>query len=113
MLSHGEKSMKQRIQFCTSRDGVRIAFATAGQGAPLVRVNNWFTHLDFDWDGPLWRHWFEAFTDRRMLIRYDPRGSGLSDRDAGDFTLDAWVADLGPIVGTQLSSWERECRRPH
>jgi pimeloyl-ACP methyl ester carboxylesterase/DNA-binding CsgD family transcriptional regulator len=61
-------------------------------------VNNWFTHLDFDWDGPLWRHWFEAFTDRRMLIRYDPRGSGLSDRDAGDFSLDAWVADLEAVV---------------
>ena len=90
--------MKQRIQFCTSRDGVRIAFATAGQGPPLVRVNNWFTHLDFDWDGPLWRHWFEAFTERRMLIRYDPRGSGLSDRDASDFSLDAWVADLEAVV---------------
>ena len=93
-----ETPMKQRIQFCTSSDGVRIAFATAGQGPPLVRVNNWFTHLDFDWDGPLWRHWFEAFTERRRLIRYDPRGSGLSDRDARDFSLDAWVADLEAVV---------------
>ena len=77
---------------------MRIAFATAGQGPPLVRVNNWFTHLDFDWNGPLWRHWFEAFTERRMLVRYDPRGSGLSDRDARDFSLDAWVADLEAVV---------------
>jgi pimeloyl-ACP methyl ester carboxylesterase/DNA-binding CsgD family transcriptional regulator len=90
--------MKQRIQFCTSRDGVRIAFATAGRGPPLVRVNNWFTHLDFDWGSSLWRHWFEAFTDGRTLIRYDPRGSGLSDRDASDFSLDAWVADLEAVV---------------
>jgi pimeloyl-ACP methyl ester carboxylesterase/DNA-binding CsgD family transcriptional regulator len=90
--------MKQRIQFCTSRDGVRIAFAKVGQGPPLVRVNNWFTHLEIDWDSPVWRHWLEAFVERRMLIRYDPRGSGLSDRDAADFSLDAWVADLEAVV---------------
>jgi len=90
--------MKQTIQFCTSRDGVRIAFATAGQGPPVVRVNNWFTHLEIDWDSPVWRHWLEAFVQRRMLIRYDPRGSGLSDRQVTDFSLDAWVADLEAVI---------------
>jgi pimeloyl-ACP methyl ester carboxylesterase/DNA-binding CsgD family transcriptional regulator len=90
--------MKQTIRFCTSRDGVRIAFATAGHGPPLVRVNNWFTHLEIDWDSPVWRHWTEAFAHRRTLIRYDPRGSGLSDREVTDFSLDAWVADLEAVV---------------
>lgn len=90
--------MRQRIQFCTSRDGVRIAFATAGQGPALVRVNNWFTHLEIDWDSPVWGHWLNTFLERHMLIRYDPRGSGLSDRDAVDFTLNAWVADLEAVV---------------
>jgi pimeloyl-ACP methyl ester carboxylesterase/DNA-binding CsgD family transcriptional regulator len=90
--------MKQTIQFCTSRDGVRIAFATAGHGPPVVRVNNWFTHLEIDWDSPVWRHWTEAIAQRRLLIRYDPRGSGLSDRDVTDFSLDAWVADLKAVV---------------
>jgi len=90
--------MKQRIRFCTSRDDVRIAFATAGDGAPLVRVNNWFTHLELDWGNPVWRHWSEELTERRMLVRYDPRGSGLSDRDVTDFSLDAMVADLEAVV---------------
>lgn len=90
--------MKQRIQFCTSRDGVRVAFATAGEGPPLVRVNNWFTHLEIDWDSPVWRHWIDAFTQRRKLIRFDPRGSGLSDRNVADFSLDAWVADIEAVV---------------
>jgi pimeloyl-ACP methyl ester carboxylesterase/DNA-binding CsgD family transcriptional regulator len=90
--------MKQRIQFCTSRDGVRIAFATVGEGPPLVRVNNWFTHLEIDWESPVWRHWLEAFAHGRMLVRHDPRGSGLSDRDVTDFSLDAWVADLEAVV---------------
>jgi TolB-like protein/pimeloyl-ACP methyl ester carboxylesterase/Tfp pilus assembly protein PilF len=89
---------EQRIRFCTSRDGVRIAFAAAGQGPPLVRVNNWFTHLEIDWDSPVWRHWLEAFVERRMLVRYDPRGSGLSDRGANDYSLNAWVADLEAVV---------------
>src|SRR5215831_170587 len=90
--------MKQRIRFCKSRDGVRIAFAAAGTGPPLVRINNWFTHLELDWDNPVWRHWSEALAERRMLIRYDPRGSGLSDRDVTDFSLDAMVADLEGVV---------------
>jgi pimeloyl-ACP methyl ester carboxylesterase/DNA-binding CsgD family transcriptional regulator len=90
--------MKQRIRFCTSRDEVRIAFATAGEGPPLMRVNNWFTHLELDWDNPVWRHWSEALAERRMLVRYDPRGSGLSDRDATDFSLDAMVADLEAVA---------------
>jgi pimeloyl-ACP methyl ester carboxylesterase/DNA-binding CsgD family transcriptional regulator len=90
--------MKQRIRFCTSRDDVRIAFAALGEGPPLVRVNNWFTHLELDWDNPVWRHWSEALTERRMLVRYDPRGSGLSDRDVTDFSLDAMVADLEAVV---------------
>jgi pimeloyl-ACP methyl ester carboxylesterase len=63
-----------------------------------VRVNNWFTHLELDWDNPVWRHWSEALAERRMLVRYDPRGSGLSDRDVTDFALDAMVADLEAVV---------------
>jgi pimeloyl-ACP methyl ester carboxylesterase/DNA-binding CsgD family transcriptional regulator len=90
--------MKQQIRFCRSRDEVRIAFATAGEGPPLVRVNNWFTHLELDWDNPVWRHWSLALAERRTLVRYDPRGSGLSDRDATDFSLDAMVADLEAVV---------------
>ncbi|MGC1456892.1 MAG: alpha/beta fold hydrolase [Steroidobacteraceae bacterium] len=63
-----------------------------------MRVNNWFTHLELDWDNPVWRHWSETLAERRMLVRYDPRGSGLSDRDVTDFSLDALVADLESVV---------------
>ncbi|NLD68870.1 MAG: alpha/beta fold hydrolase [Limnobacter sp.] len=90
--------MRQRIRFCTATDGIRIAYATAGEGSPLVRVNNWFTHLELDWTHPVWRHWWAALADRRMLVRYDPRGSGLSDRDPAVVTLDALVSDLEAVV---------------
>ena len=90
--------MKQQIQFCQTHDGVRIALAKAGEGPPLVRTANWFTHLELDWDSAIWRHWFEALADGRTLVRYDPRGSGLSDRNVDNFSLEAWVSDLEAVV---------------
>lgn len=92
--------MRQRIQFCSSQDGTRIAFATTGRGPPLVRAPNWFTHLEADWESPVWRHWLEALSEQRTLVRYDPRGSGLSDRNVAEFSLDAWVADLEAVADT-------------
>lgn len=90
--------MKQQIRFCTSADGTRIALAESGSGPPLVRVANWFTHLDLDRQSAVWRHWFEFLSHDRTLIRYDPRGSGLSDRDVNDFSLERWIDDLDAVV---------------
>src|SRR5262252_334026 len=90
--------MKQQIRFCNAPDGVRIAYSTAGSGPPLVRVNNWFTHLELDWETPVWRHWSAALSQRRTLVRYDPRGCGLSDRNVTDLSLDAFVSDLCAVV---------------
>jgi len=90
--------MKQHVGFCTSADGTRIAFAQSGEGPPLVRVANWFTHLDLDRQSAVWRHWFDFLSDRHTLIRYDPRGSGLSDRNVDDFSMDRWIEDLDAIV---------------
>ncbi len=90
--------MRQRVRFCQSSDGVRIAFAEAGSGPPLLRVANWFTHLEFDWQSAVWRHWFDFFSNDRSFIRYDPRGSGLSDRNVDDFSLDRWIDDVEAVV---------------
>lgn len=90
--------MNRGVRFCLSPDGTRIALATEGKGPPLVRVNNWFTHLELDWGSPVWRHWSEALVEKRTLVRYDPRGSGLSDRNVTDFSLDAMVSDLEAVV---------------
>lgn len=90
--------MRQKIGFCTAADGVRIAHAVAGRGPPLVRVGNWLTHLQYDWDSPVWRHWLGAFSADRMLVRFDLRGSGLSDPDPADLSMDAWVRDLEAVV---------------
>lgn len=92
--------MKQHVGFCTSADGVRIALARSGEGPPLVRVANWFTHLDLDRQSAVWRHWFDFLSDGRTLIRYDPRGSGLSDRNVDDFSLERWIDDLDAVVAS-------------
>jgi pimeloyl-ACP methyl ester carboxylesterase/DNA-binding CsgD family transcriptional regulator len=91
--------MSQQIRFCTTSDGVRIGYATTGKGPPLVKVSNWLSHLEFDWDSPVWRHWLNELSREHTLVRYDERGCGLSDWDA-PLTFDAWVRDLETVVDT-------------
>ena len=90
--------MKQEVRFCTSADGARLAYAVHGRGPPLVRVATWLTHLDYDWESPVWRHWLATLGERHTVIRYDERGCGLSDPEPGDPSLETWVADLEAVV---------------
>jgi len=88
----------QRVGFCTSPDGVRLAYAVHGQGPPIVKAPNWLTHLDHDWRSPVWRHWLDGLGARNTVIRHDERGCGLSDCEVPDFALDRSVADLETVV---------------
>jgi DNA-binding SARP family transcriptional activator/pimeloyl-ACP methyl ester carboxylesterase len=91
-------SMEQQVRFCTAPDGVQLAYAVHGSGPPIVRAATWLTHLDFDWESPVWRHWLAELGDGHTLVRYDERGCGLSDREPGELSLDTWVADLETVV---------------
>lgn len=90
--------MEQQIRFCTAPDGVRIAYATVGEGPPLVKAPNWLTHLEFEWQSPVWRHWWEELAKNHLLVRFDRRGSGLSDWAVEDLSFGAWVSDLETVV---------------
>jgi DNA-binding winged helix-turn-helix (wHTH) protein/pimeloyl-ACP methyl ester carboxylesterase len=90
--------VEQKIRFCRAHDGVRIAYATSGRGPPLVKTANWLTHLEYDWVSPVWRHWLTELSRDHTLIRYDERGSGLSDWQVEDLSFDAWVRDLEAVV---------------
>lgn len=92
--------MKQQIRFCKSPDGTTIAYATLGEGPPLVRASTYLTHLEYDWNSPVWRHWLTGLAQQYTLIRHDQRGCGLSDWDVEDFSMDAWVQDLETVVDT-------------
>lgn len=90
--------MEQEIRFCRTKDGVRLAYAVTGSGPPLVKAANWLSHIEYEWDSPVWRHWYEALARNYTLIRYDQRGCGLSDRQVDIITFDDWVRDLETIV---------------
>ncbi len=89
---------KQKIGFCRARDGARIAFATVGEGPPLVKAANWLNHLELDWDSPIWGPTFAACANERTFVRYDERGNGLSDWNVNDIGFEAFVRDLETVV---------------
>jgi pimeloyl-ACP methyl ester carboxylesterase len=90
--------LDQRIAFARAKDKTTIAYALSGEGPPLVRAGTWLTHVHHDWDSPFLGHWLRFMSERHTLVRYDPRGCGLSQTDVGSFTFDDWVADLEAVV---------------
>jgi pimeloyl-ACP methyl ester carboxylesterase len=93
-----EERFSQTIRFCTAPDGVRLAYAVVGQGPVLVKAANWLSHLEYDWNSPVWQHWLTGLARNNTLVRYDERGCGLSDWNVNEFTLDSWVLDLEAVV---------------
>src|SRR5687768_11143416 len=89
---------RQRIRFLRTDDGVRLAWAEAGSGPLLVKASNWMTHLEFEWESPVWRHWLRFFSDHFRYVRYDERGCGLTDWQVSDLSLERWLADLESVV---------------
>jgi class 3 adenylate cyclase/pimeloyl-ACP methyl ester carboxylesterase len=89
---------EQEIHFCQTRDGVQLAYARTGKGPPIVKTGNWMTHLEFDFESPIWAHLYRELSRDHSLIRYDARGNGLSDRDVPDVSFDHFVDDLETIV---------------
>lgn len=91
-------AFRQEIRFAQGAGGEKLAFAVSGRGGPLVRAAHWMTHLEWDWQTPVWGPWITRLSQRHQLVRYDSRGCGLSDRSAVPACLDDFVADLETIV---------------
>ncbi|WP_225314405.1 alpha/beta hydrolase [Marinobacter halotolerans] len=89
---------RQKIQFCTARDGARIAYASVGEGKPIIKAANWLSHLEYDWDAPIWSPLFRQLANDHHFIRYDERGNGLSDWDVSEISFESFVADLESVV---------------
>jgi class 3 adenylate cyclase/pimeloyl-ACP methyl ester carboxylesterase len=90
--------MEPQIRFCTSADGTRIAYATMGEGPPLVQVPAWAGNLEHEWEHPDSRAFLESVTRGRLYVRFDGRGVGASQREVDDFSLEAHVADVAAVV---------------
>ena len=96
--SMGVPAPPQEVRFSRAPDGPRLAWARHGSGPPRVIASCWLSHLQYDWQSPVWRHFLDRLGDIATVVRYDERGYGLSDWDVDDFTLESRVADLETIV---------------
>jgi DNA-binding winged helix-turn-helix (wHTH) protein/pimeloyl-ACP methyl ester carboxylesterase len=89
---------EQKVTFCKAPGGVNLAVAMVGEGPTLVKTANWLNHLEYDWQSPIFQPLFQRLCRERRLVRYDARGTGLSDREAQDISFDAFLLDLETVV---------------
>ena len=90
--------MARSIRYLKTPDGVRLAWATLGRGPALVKAANWLSHLTYDLESPIWRHWIDFLSQHYRLIRYDERGSGMSDWEVADLSPARWGEDLEAVI---------------
>lgn len=90
---------RQQIRFARAHDGVRLAYAVSGSGDPVViKAATWLSHIEQDWESPVWNHLLREMSVRSTFVRYDERGCGLSDWDVADLSFDSWVRDLETVA---------------
>ena len=95
-----DRTPRQTIRYLRTADGVHLAWAEAGSGPLVVKAANWLTHLEYDWQSPVWRHWIRFLADHFHFVRYDERGCGLTDRDVSELSHERKVGDLEAVTDT-------------
>jgi pimeloyl-ACP methyl ester carboxylesterase/DNA-binding CsgD family transcriptional regulator len=90
--------LRQHVRYIKASDGARLAWAESGVGPIVVKAANWLTHLEYEWESPVWKHWIQFFSAHCRFVRYDERGCGMSDWQGGPLSLDQWAADLQSII---------------
>lgn len=91
-------ALRQRVQFCSSSDGTQIAYADIGDGYPIVRAPHWQSHIELEWRSPFRRAFLNELAQQYRVIRFDQRGTGLSDWDAERISIDAMVDDIEAVT---------------
>ena len=89
---------QQRLRYLRTSDGVQLAWGETGTGPVLVKAANWLSHLEYEWESPVWRHWMRFFSEHFRFIRHDERGCGMTDWNVGDLSFERWVEDLEALV---------------
>ena len=98
-MAYNTPAMEPRIQYAKTNDGVSIAFTTVGKGPPLVVAGDISdSHVQLVWDSPPSGPLFKLLADKYTVVKFDPRGFGLSDRDVSAFSLDSRLLDLEAVV---------------
>ena len=98
--AHGcqEAAPPARIRYVKTPDGLRLAWAESGEGQVVVKAANWLTHLEYEWDSPVWKHWLEFFSDNFRFVRYDERGCGMSEWSDRELSARVWTDDLEAVI---------------
>ena len=97
--------IRQRVRYARAADGARLAWAEAGEGPVLVKAANWLSHLEYEWESPLWKHWLQFFSSHFRFLRYDERGCGLSDVRLEGLSTDLWVSDFESVIDAAQPEW--------
>jgi len=63
--------LRQRVQYARASDGIRLAWAESGTGPVVVKAANWLTHLEYELESPVWKHWIRFLSEHFRFIRYD------------------------------------------
>ena len=90
--------LRQRVRYVTASDGTRLAWADSGAGPVVVKAANWLTHLEYEWESPVWKHWLQFFSTHYRFVRYDERGCGMSDWQCGSLSVEQWADDLEVVI---------------
>jgi pimeloyl-ACP methyl ester carboxylesterase/DNA-binding CsgD family transcriptional regulator len=91
--------LRQHVRYATASDGARLAWAESGSGAlTIVKAANWLSHLEYEWDSPVWKHWIQFFSSQGRFIRYDERGCGMSEWQPAQLSTALWTSDLESVV---------------
>ena len=99
MSQSAQPRPRQQIRYVKAPDGTRLAWAEAGAGPILVKAANWLTHLEYEWDSPVWKHWMQFFSEHWRFVRYDERGCGMSGWDGGEsLSVPQWTDDLELVI---------------
>ena len=73
-------SAEPQIRYARTVDGVNIAYFTMGEGVPFVQINLPLSNVQYELATPRFRAQRELITTQAMLVRYDHRDLGISDK---------------------------------
>ena len=90
--------MEPRIQYAKTEDGVNIAYTTVGEGEPLVFLWNPQANIRQQWDIAEFQVWYEKLAQGRMLVQFDYRGTGLSQRKVSDTSMETLELDIAAVT---------------
>ena len=92
-------SGEPQIRYAKTADGFSIAYYAMGSGPAVVDLGPPpASHLRMELQIPEIRTWYERFAAQRTFVRLDGRGTGLSEREIAEYSVESLVLDLEAVI---------------